>query len=166
MENRWGGGREHCFVNFLFFVGALIVGVWGVVRWGRKSYVEADEIVSFSCWNFSRSNQHDTFWHVVSTGYFYLLFLWAVAVSYFLPLEIYKNLGLLLSTITFTVNSYADKHFYKYISLFQILYSMKSLFFLIKIHVKVCFIQILFKCEAPLLFFLIKTMVYRSKFFF
>ena len=31
------------------------------------------------------------------------------------PWEIYKNLGLPLSTITFTVNSHADNHFYNYI---------------------------------------------------
>ena len=30
-------------------------------------------------------------------------------------LEKYKNLGLPLSTITFTVNSHADNHFYRYI---------------------------------------------------
>ena len=39
--------------------------------------------------------------------------------------------------------------------------------FFIKIHVKVLtkvfYIQILFKCETPLLFFLIRTMVYRKK---
>ena len=47
-----------------------------------------------------------------------------MAVSDFLPLEIYKNLGPLVSSITFTVNNRADNHFYKYIYLFQILYSM------------------------------------------
>ena len=51
----------------------------------------------------------------------------------FFLLEIYKNLGLPLSTVTFTVNSHADNHFYKYISFFQILYSMKV--FLIKMHI-------------------------------
>ena len=47
------------------------------------------------------------------TGYFFILFLWAIAVSDFCLLEIYKNLGFLLFTITFTVNNHADKHFYK-----------------------------------------------------
>ena len=56
------------------------------------------------------------------------------------PLEKYKNLGLPLSTITFTVNSHADNHFYKYIYLFQMLYSIKCFF--IKIQVKVLYIQI------------------------
>ena len=107
------------------------------------------------------SNKHDTFWHVVPSGWFDLLFLWAIAVSDFLPFEIYKNLGPPLSGITFTVSSYADNHFYKYIYLFQILYSMKSVFF-IKIHVQVFHIQIWFKCEIPPLFFLLKTMVYRK----
>ena len=51
----------------------------------------------------------------------------------FFLLEIYKNLELPLSTVTFTVNSHADSHFYKYISFFQILYNMK--FFFIKMHI-------------------------------
>ena len=37
---------------------------------------------------FSQSNKHDTFWYVVSSGYFYVLFLWAIVVSAFCPLEI------------------------------------------------------------------------------
>ena len=71
-----------------------------------------------------------------------VLFLWATVVSDFRSLEIYKNLGLSLSTITFTVNSHTDNHFYKYlfvsnvilysINLSQILYSVKSVFFMKK----------------------------------
>ena len=49
------------------------------------------------------SNKHDTF------------FFWTIAVSDSYLLETYKNLGFLLSTVTFTVNSHADNHFYKYI---------------------------------------------------
>ena len=37
-----------------------------------------------------------------------VLFSWAIPVLDFHPLEIYKNLGLLFSTITFTVNSHTD----------------------------------------------------------
>ena len=60
---------------------------------------------------------------------FYALFLWTIAVSDF-GLEIYKNLGIPFSAITFTVNSHADKHFYKYIYFLQILYSEeKSVFY-------------------------------------
>ena len=81
---------------------------------------------SFSSRDLYRRNKHDSFWLVVSTGYFYILFLWAIVVSDFLPLEIHKHLVLPLSSITFTANSQADNHFYKYIYLFQILYSMKS----------------------------------------
>ena len=79
---------------------------------------------SFSSRDLYRHNKHDSFWLVVSTGYFYILFLWAIFVSDFLPLEIHKHLVLSLSSITFTVNS-EDNHFYKYIYLFQILYSVK-----------------------------------------
>ena len=81
---------------------------------------------SFSSRDLYRRNKHDSFWLVVSTGYFYILFLWAIVVSDFLPLEIHKHLVLPLSSITFTANSQADNHFYKYIYLlllFQVLYS-------------------------------------------
>ena len=55
------------------------------------------------------------------------LLLWAIADSDFSPLEIYKNLALPLSTITFTVNSHADNRFCKYIYLFQILVSQNEI---------------------------------------
>ena len=57
----------------------------------------------------------------ISMFYFYepLLF------SDFFPLEIYKNLDPPLSSITFTVTQI---YFNKYIYLFWILYSMKSVF--------------------------------------
>ena len=67
------------------------------------------------------------------TGYFYVLFLWAIAVSDFQSLEIDKNLGLPLSVIIFIVISHADNHFYKYIYLFQILYSIKLVFLLLSV---------------------------------
>ena len=86
-------------------------------------------MASFSNRDFSRRNKHDLFWLVVSTGYFYILFLWAIVVSDFLPFEILKHLVLALSSITFTANSQADNHFYKYIYLFQILYTIKSVFY-------------------------------------
>ena len=149
----------------MFFGGAWIVGGWGWVGWGRKSYLERAEIGSFSSRDFSRRNKHDTFWHVVSTGYFCVLFLWTIAVSDFRPLEIYKKLDLHLSTITFTVNSLTDNHFYKYLFVSNIIQCEFSLF--IKIHVqvltKVFYIQIWIKCETPLAFFLIRTIVYRKK---
>ena len=110
------GEVESTILLILFFGGALIVHWWEVVERGRKSYLGPVEIPSFSSRDFSRSNRYDTFWYVISTRYFYVLFLWTIAVSDFLPLP----------TIAFTVNSHADHHFYKYIYLFQILYSIKS----------------------------------------
>ena len=104
----------------MLFGGALIISRWGVVGWGRKSYLGLVDIESFFSQDFSRSNKHDTFWLVVFTEYFHVLFLWAIAVSDFSPLEIYKNIGLRLSFITFTINSHADNHSYKYIYLLQI----------------------------------------------
>ena len=128
-ENRWGRSRGRIVLLIFVFGGAWIVHGWVVVGWGRKSYLGAAEIASFSCRDFNRSNKHkhDTFWQVVTTGYFYVLFLWAITVSYFYLLEIYKNVGFLLSTTTITVNSHADNHFYKYIY-FQILHSLELVF--------------------------------------
>ena len=120
-----GGGRKALFCYFLFFGVALLIGGWGVVGWG-KSYLVPAEISSFFSRDLSRRNKHDSFWFVELTGYFHILFLWAIVVSDFLPLEIHKHLVLPLSSITFTANSQVDKHFYKYIYLFllfQWLYS-------------------------------------------
>ena len=115
------GKAESIVFCFFFFGSVLIVGGWRVVGWVRKSYLGPAEIASFSSRDFSRSYKHDTFWRVLSTGYFYVLFSWAIAVSNFCPLEIKKNLGIPLSI----VNSHAYNRFYKYIYLFRILYSMK-----------------------------------------
>ena len=108
----------------------FIVGGWGVVGWGRKSYLGPAEITSFSRRDLSRRNKHDSFWHVASTWYFYVLVCWTIVVSDFLPLKIYKNLVLPLPSITFTANRQTDNHLYRYIYLFQILYSMKPDFYL------------------------------------
>ena len=90
-------------------------------------------------WN-RRSNKHGTLWHVVTTGYFYVLFLWTISV-----------LGFLLSTITFTVNSHADNHFYKHIC-FK--------YYTRHVLTKAFYIQIWVSFEIPLLFFLIRTMFF------
>ena len=116
----------------------MIVNGWWVVGCCRKFYIEPAEIASFSNRDFSRSNKYNAFWHV-STEYFYVLFLWTITVTYFCHLKIYKNVGLPLSTITFTVNSHANNHFYKYICFKY--YTVWNHFF-IKIHVKVFYIQI------------------------
>ena len=105
-------------------------------------------------------NKHDTFLHVLSTGYFYILFLWAIAVSNFRPMEIYENLGLPLSTIKFKVISHVDNQFYKHIHLFQILYNMKSVLF--KIHVKVFIFKFVLNVEYRS-FFQLKSMTHRKK---
>ena len=59
----------------MFFGGALIVGGWEVVEWGRINLGPA-EIVSSSSQDFSQTK----FWHVVTTGHIYVLFLWVIAV--------------------------------------------------------------------------------------
>ena len=108
----------------------------------------------------------DMYWLDIFTFSFYEPFLFHIFVRWKF---INKNLGLPLSTTAFTVNSHTDNHSYKYICFFfQILYNLKLVFF-IKIHVealsKVFHIQIWFKCETPLLYFLVGTIVYRKKFF-
>ena len=70
----------------MFFGVALIVGGWGVVGWCRISYLGPAEISPFSSQDLSRRNKHDSFWLVVLTGYFYILFSWAIVVSDFLLL--------------------------------------------------------------------------------
>ena len=61
-----GGGRQKAlFCWFLFFGVALIVG----------GYLGQSKIASFSSRNLSRNNKLDSFRLVVSTGYFYVLFL-------------------------------------------------------------------------------------------
>ena len=140
---------------------------------GRKCYLGPAEITSFSSRNFNRNNEHDTFWHVVSNGYLYFLFLWTIADSNFRPLEICKKIDFPLSVITFTVNSHAENHFHKHIYLIQMLYSMKSVFlskYTLRFLPRFFNIQIWFKWETPLLIFLIRTSstekkLYRKSFF-
>ena len=73
----------------------------------------------------------------ISTFYFNEPF----AVSDFRLLEIYKKLGLPLSTITFTVSNHADNHFYNFF-FFLMLYSVNFLyilyiFFIFKVQLNV-----------------------------
>ena len=62
---------------------ALMAGGWMVVGWGKKFDLRPAEIASFSSRDLSWRNKHDLFWLVASTGYFYILFLWAIIVSDF-----------------------------------------------------------------------------------
>ena len=47
----------------------------GCIRCIGKSYLGPAEIGSCSSRDLSRSNKHDTFWHVVLSEYFYVLVL-------------------------------------------------------------------------------------------
>ena len=42
-------------------------------RWVRNSYLRPTELASFSSRDFSQSNKHDTYWHVVPTENFYVV---------------------------------------------------------------------------------------------
>ena len=125
----------------MFFGIDLIVIGWWVVGWDRKSYLGAAEIASFSSWDLRQHNKHDSFWLSLSTGYFYILFLWAIIASDFLPLF------LPLTSITFTTNSQADNHFYKYIYVSNIIqyeislllkYTLRFFIFKLDLNVKHC----------------------------
>ena len=98
-------------------------------RWGRKSYLGPAEFSSFSSQDLSWRNK---LWFILACCiewiFQYILFLWAIFLD-FLPSKIYKHFVLPLPSITFTTNSQADNHFYKHIYLFQILYSMRSVFY-------------------------------------
>ena len=157
---------QYWFVNFVWktdegeaeSIVLLIFVLWWCLnrRWMGGGGVE--QKVSFRASSnriffqreFLPKHKHDTFWNVVLTGYFYVLFLWIIVVSDFCPID-------------FTVNSHADSHFYKYIYLFQISYSVESIFVII-IHVtKILCIQIWFICVTPPTFFLIRIIFYRKK---
>ena len=161
------GRQKAFFCKFSFFGGALIIVGWGVMGCSRKTYLGLAEIASFFTQDFSWSNKHNTFWHVATTSYFYVFFLWTIAISDFYPLESYKNWGLLLFTITFRVISHTDNRFHRYMYLFciSLKYYKYEISFIIKIHVKVFSIQIWFDCKTRLLFFRIRTMVDRKKLF-
>ena len=146
----------------MLFGIALIISGWEVVQWGRKSYLGPAEIPSFSSRDLSWRNEHDSFWLLISIGHFYVLFLWAIVVSDFLPLEIYKHLVLSLSSITFTANRQADNHFYRYVNLFQILYSKHEISFCIKIHVTYFIFKFDLNVKTSPFFFLTEAMVYRK----
>ena len=60
----------------------------------KKSFLGPGEIASFSGWDLSRHNKHDSFWLVALTGYLYILFFWVIVFSDFLSLEIHKHLVL------------------------------------------------------------------------
>ena len=94
-------GEAEIIVLLIFVLWQYFYCWWvRVVVCGRKSYLGAAEIASFFSRDFSRVNEHNTFWHTVSTGYFYVLFLWVFVVSDFCLLETYKNIGYPMSTIT------------------------------------------------------------------
>ena len=106
---------------------------------GSEMFPELFQDFMDSSWR----NKHDSFWHVVLTEYFYVIstFLWVIVVSNFLPLKIYKNLVLSLSTcITFTANSQADNYFYKYICVSNII--QKSFFYRKKSFFSVDYVKI------------------------
>ena len=112
LENIWGGGGKHWFVNFC----SLSVPR----RWVRGCGV-GQKVLFRASWNRiffqPRFKPKQQAWQILAcciTGYF--CFFTVIAFSSFLSLEIYKNLGPPLSSITRTVNCHAD-FFYKYIDI-------------------------------------------------
>ena len=93
---------------------------------GQKVLFRASWNLIFFQMGLNWHNKYDSSWLAVSTGYFYISFLWAIVLSDFPPLEIHKHLVLPLSGITFTAKSQANNHFYKYISLFLLFQVLNS----------------------------------------
>ena len=114
----------------MLFGGTFIIDGWGLVVWSRKSYSGPDEIAYFPGVILAEAIS------MARSGILHQLeistkFLRAVVVLHFCPLEIYKNLSLPLSSITYI-------HY--------------EISFLWKYSFKVFYIQIWFKWEASLLF--------------
>ena len=126
---------------------------------GRKYHLGPPEIASFYRQHFSRSNKHNKFWHVVLTEYFHF-FLSPIAVSNFHLLKIYSKLRPSLFYYNFYIQqpiqiATSINTFISNIIQYEI-----SIFYW---NTHIFYNQIWFKCEAPLLFFQIKTMIYRKK---
>ena len=83
--------RAESIAFLIFFLWYCFNSRW-IVGWVIKSYLGPAEIVPFSCRDLRRRYKHDLFWLVVMAIYLYILFLWAIVVSDFLPLEIHKHL--------------------------------------------------------------------------
>ena len=87
VKNQLGRGRKHCFVDFCSLtVLESSVDVGGGV--GQKSYFGTAEIASFSSQDFRWSNRHNTFWHVVSTGYFFASNIIQYEISFFIKIHV------------------------------------------------------------------------------
>ena len=80
---------------------------------------------------------------------FFILYFWAIAFINFRPLEIYKNLGLPLSTVTLLLPTATQITIS--ICIFVSVVIQREITFFIKIYAKV--FQIWFQCKTQLLFF-------------
>ena len=76
---------------YIYILMKKIIMMRGEELWA-SFYLGLAEFVSFSSRKLSWSSKRDTFWHVVSKGYFCVLFLWVIAVSDLFSVEIYKKL--------------------------------------------------------------------------
>ena len=112
----------------MFFGSVLIFVGWEVVALVRKSYSGPAEIASFSRQDFSQSKKHNTFWHVVSTGYFMFYFNESLLFPIFIPWKIIKTMVFpyLLSLLQSTVNIFIC---FKY-------YTLRNQFFLLQCRLR------------------------------
>ena len=107
------------FVLWRCFNRRWVMG--GGMGWDRNPYSGPAEMGSFSRWDFNQTNENDKYWHVLSAGYFYILFLWAMAVADFC------HLGLPLSTITY-IQYKICFHIKTYIHIYNYNYNLHSYF--------------------------------------
>ena len=117
---------------------------------GQKVLFRASGNRIFFQRGFSPSNKHDTFWHFYEPLLFQIFF----------PLKFIK-LRPSLSSINFAINNHADNLFSIYISFFQILYNMKSIF-LFKYTLRFFIFKFDLNVKQSPYFFPVKVMVCRK----
>ena len=165
MENEWegeGDGQESTVL--------LIFALWRCFNhWWVRDCAVGQKVLFRPSWNSiffqQRFKLTQWAWFILASciSWTFLCFIfWAIVVSDFLPLEIYKHLVLSLSSITFIANRQADNHFYRYVNLFQILYSKYEISFCIKIHVTYFIFKFDLNVKTSPFFFLTEAMVYRK----
>ena len=81
--------QKALFYWFLFFGSDWILGGWGLVEWGRKSYLGPAEIISFSSRSFSQLNH---IWFKCETPLlFFLITFYYISFDQQSPADVLQN---------------------------------------------------------------------------
>ena len=102
-----GGGERESIVLLIFVIWRCFNRRWvSGCGLGQKLPFRASWNRIFSSRDLSWRNKHDSFWLVVSTGYFYIL--WAIVFQIFFPSKFIKIWYLPLYSITISVNIFVS----------------------------------------------------------